>query len=108
LYFFAYAIVALKPRLRQRHRPGGPARGGLRMVDDILDRDPDAHHAAWQQVEVGELNREMAHHVHALACTSAEKYHALDRVYRGPVVLLALTATLIVAVAIHLMMAPPA
>lgn len=105
LYFFAYAIVALKPRLRQRHRQGRPAHGRLRMVDDILDRDADAYYAEWQQAQIGELNREMAHHVHALARTSAEKYHALDRVYLGLVVLLALMATLIAVVAIHLLTA---
>jgi hypothetical protein len=107
LYFFAYAIVALKPRLRQRHRHGGAAPGRLRMVDDILDRDADAYYAEWQQAQIGELNREMAHHVHALARTSAEKYHALDRVYLGLVVLLALMATLIAVVAVHLLTAPP-
>jgi hypothetical protein len=61
LYFFAYAIVALKPRLRQRRRHGRPAHGRLRMVEDILDRDADAYYAEWQQAQIGELNREMAH-----------------------------------------------
>ena len=107
LYFFAYAIVALKPRLRQRRRQGRPAHGRLRMVDDILDRDADTYYAERQQAQIGELNREMAHHVHALARTGAEKYHALDRVYLGLVVLLALMATLIAVVAIHLLTARP-
>ena len=78
------------------------------MVDDILGRDADAYFAEWQQAQVGELNREMAHHVHALARTTAEKYDALDRVYLGLIVLLVLMATLIAVVGFHLLTAPTA
>ena len=107
LYFFAYAISALRPRLRQRHLSGTPSGGRLRMVDDILDLDADSYYAAWQQVEIGQLNREMSNHAHVLARTNAAKYHALDRVYMGLVVLVGLTAIMVVTVGLHLMVAAP-
>ena len=101
LYFFAYAIAALRPRLRQRGRSEGPGRGRLRLVDDILDRSPDEYYAEWQQVQIGQLNREMSNHAHILARTNAVKYAALGRVYLGLIVLVALTAIMVLTVGLH-------
>jgi hypothetical protein len=101
LYFFAYAIAALRPRLRQRGRSEQPGRGRLRLVDDILDRSPDEYYAEWQQVQIGQLNREMSNHAHILARTNAVKYAALGRVYLGLVVLVVLTAIMVLTVGLH-------
>ena len=101
LYFFAYAILALRPRLRQRDRSEKPGRGRLRLVDDILDRSPDEYFAEWQQVQIGQLNREMSNQAHILARTNAAKYAALGRVYLGLIVLVALTAMMVLTVGLH-------
>ena len=108
LYFFSYAIVALKPRLHQTRddTSSGSAPVGLRLVDDILRQTVDDFHQRWQTVQVGELNREMAWHVHVLARTNDAKYHALERVYRGLVILVILTAILIAAVGLHTLNLP--
>jgi hypothetical protein len=108
LYFFTYAILALKPRLHQPSRDlsSGPPRGSLRLVDDILRQSAEEFHQRWNDAQVGELNREMAFHVHLLARTNAVKYRALGRVYFGLVVLVVLTAVLIAVVGIRVVIAP--
>ncbi len=110
LYFFSYAIVALRPRLRQGRRnrqPGNPDLGKLRLIDDILDQDVDAYYERWQHTQVGQLNREMAFHAHIFARTNAEKYHALGRLYLGLVILVVLTAILVAVVGIHALPGSP-
>src|SRR5262245_55642130 len=103
LYFFTYAIVALRPRLLQP--PPDPSSstpsGTLRLVDDVLRQSPEEFHQRWNEVQVGELNREMAFHAHVLARTNAQKYRALERVYLGLVILVILTAVLIAVVGLH-------
>jgi hypothetical protein len=103
LYFFTYAIVALKPRLHQPAHGAstGSPRGSLRLVDDVLRQSPEEFHQRWNEVQVGELNREMAFHVHLLARTNAAKYRALGRVYFGLVILVVLTAVLIAVVGVR-------
>ena len=84
LYFFVFAIIALRPRSREMigapvAREGAP---GLRLLGDMLASDADAYYDTWRQAEVSQVNREMALQSHLLARTNAEKFQALRRVYQ--------------------------
>src|SRR4029079_7687464 len=61
LYFFVYAIMALRPRAGRMHRAGEPRAGGgvpgLRLMDDILVTDIDDYYELWRTAEVGKLDR---------------------------------------------------
>ena len=107
LYFFVYAIVALRPRVGRMHRPG-EARAesglpGLRLIDDILTMSIDAYYDLWQKAEVGQLDREMALQAYLLARANQEKFQAVRRVYQGLLILVGLTALLVAIIAIHVM-----
>jgi hypothetical protein len=105
LYFFIYAIVALKPRMRQLRTgySAAPADSrGLRMIDDILGQDVDHYYDSWRQAQIGQLNREMATHAYLLASITAEKFLAVNRVYVGLYILVILTAVLIAVIGLHL------
>jgi hypothetical protein len=105
LYFFIYAIAALRPRVGRMHRPGelraDAGVPGLRLMDDILATNIDDYYDLWRRAEVGQLDREMALQAYLLARANAEKYKAVRRVYQGLVLLVALTAILVVIIAIH-------
>jgi hypothetical protein len=105
LYFFVFAIIALRPRSREMSgtstaREGAP---GLRLPGDILDRDPDAYYDTWRHADLSQVNREMAHQSYLLARTNAEKFQALRRVYQGLLVLVGLTAALTIVIGIHVL-----
>lgn len=109
LYFFVYAILALRPRSGLLHRPSesrpdGRA-PGLRLMNDILATDIDEYYDLWRKAEVGQLDREMALQAYLLARTNADKFRAVGRVFRGLLLLVGLTALLVVIIAVH-MMAP--
>jgi hypothetical protein len=107
LYFFVYAIVALRPRVARMHRAGEPRADGslpgLRLMDDILVTNADDYDELWQKAEVGQLDREMALQAHLLARANAEKFKAVRRVYQGLLILVALTAILITIIGVHVM-----
>ena len=103
LYFFVFAIIALRPRSREMSGTS-PARGGgpgLRLPGDILDRDPDAYYDTWRHADLSQVNREMAVQSYLLARTNAEKFQALRRVYQGLLLLVGLTAALTIVIGIH-------
>ena len=106
LYFFVYAIMALRPRAGRMHR-AGEARAdggvpGLRLMDDILATDIDDYYELWRTAEVGQLDREMALQAYLLARANAEKFRAVHRVFRGLLLLVGLTALLVAIIALHL------
>jgi len=105
LYFFVYAIMALRPRAGRMHRAGetraGGAVPGLRLMDDILATDIDDYYDLWRTAEVGQLDREMAMQAHLLARANAEKFRAVHRVFRGLLLLVGLTALLVALIALH-------
>jgi hypothetical protein len=78
LYFFVYAIMALKPRVGRMHRVGeARAAGrlpGLRLMDDILATDIDEYYDLWRTAEVGQLDREMALQAYLLARANSDKF----------------------------------
>jgi hypothetical protein len=106
LYFFVYAIVALRPRAGRMHRAGeARAEGqvpGLRLMDDILATDIDEYYELWRKAEVGQLDREMALQAFLLARANADKFRAVHRVFQGLLLLVGLTAILIAIIALHI------
>jgi len=106
LYFFVYAIMALRPRAGRMHRAGEVrAEGrvpGLRLMDDMLATDIDDYYELWRKAEVGQLDREMALQAHLLARANAEKFRAVHRVFHGLLLLVGLTALLVAIIAMHL------
>jgi hypothetical protein len=106
LYFFVFAIMALRPRTGRMHR-AGEARSegrvpGLRLMDDILATDIDDYYELWRTAEVGQLDHEMALQAYLMARANAEKFRAVHRVYRGLLLLVGLTALLVLIIALHL------
>ena len=104
LYFFSQAIEALRPRGAKFYRPqGGSALAGesrrLRSLAHVAREEPEALYDLWQDAKVGQLSREVAFQAQALARINVEKYHALERVYRGLIGLTALTAVLVTVLA---------
>jgi hypothetical protein len=106
LYFFVYAILALRPRVGRMHRVGEVRSEGtvpgLRLMDDILATDIDDYYELWRTAEVGQLDREMALQAHLLARANAEKFRAVHRVFHGLLLLVGLTALLVAIIAMHL------
>jgi hypothetical protein len=105
LYFFVYAIMALKPRVGRMHRAGERrAEGrlpGLRLMDDILATDIDEYYDLWRTAEVGQLDREMALQAYLLARANSDKFRAVHRVFQGLLLLVGLTALLVAIIALH-------
>jgi len=105
LFFLVHAVNALKPRSRQMglESEGTLSAGvrGLRLVDDILKHRADEFYDVWRAASAGAVNREMALQVHLLARTTAEKFAALRKVYRGIMILLGLTAVFVIFLVIH-------
>lgn len=106
LYFFVYAIMALRPRDGRMHRTG-EARAesgvpGLRLMDDILATDIDSYYELWRTAEVGQLDREMALQAHLLARANAEKFRAVHRVFHGLLLLVGLTALLVMIIGLQI------
>jgi hypothetical protein len=105
LYFFVYAIMALKPRVGRMHRTGeARAEGrlpGLRLMDDILATDIDEYYDLWRTAEVGQLDREMALQAYLLARANSDKFRAVHRVFQGLLLLVGLTALLVAIIALH-------
>jgi len=105
LFFFVYAIMALKPRVGRMHRVGEARAGGrlpgLRLMDDILATDIDEYYDLWRTAEVGQLDREMALQAYLLARANSDKFRAVHRVFQGLLLLVGLTAVLVAIIALH-------
>jgi len=87
-YFFLQAIEALRPRRFETRQlvSGGAGEDtplGLRFYADVLVRDPAAYAAAWQGVNIGQLNAEVARQIYAVSRINDAKYAALRRLYSG-------------------------
>jgi hypothetical protein len=105
LYFFVYAIMALRPRVGRMHREGearaGGSTPGLRLMDDILATDIDEYYDLWRKAEVGQLDQEMALQAYLLARANSDKFRAVNRVFHGLLLLVVLTAVLVLIIATH-------
>ena len=99
LYFLAYAISALKPRIPPAagaDQNGG--RGMLGLLPNLGTRRPslDDFCNNWRQVPIGELNRELAVLAYSINESNDAKLQALHRVFVGLYVLAGLTAAIVV------------
>ena len=105
LFFFVYAIMALRPRVGRMHREGeARGKGGLRLMTDMLATDIDDYYELWRTAEVGQLDREMALQAYLLARANADKFQAVRRVFQGLLLLVGLTALLVAIIGLHVMM----
>jgi hypothetical protein len=101
LCFFVYAIGALRPRSPETEGADGASRRPLLHLDDKALQEPAAAYAGrWQQAQIGELNAEVATMIHTLSRNNVTKLRALERVYLGLYVLVGLTATALVVLAV--------
>jgi hypothetical protein len=88
VYFLFQAIEALRPG---RHRPkldawratGVDVPVGIRYFEDVIERDVQSLWQAWSQVQVGQLNAELAVQLHCLSLKSNIKRAALARLFAG-------------------------
>jgi hypothetical protein len=105
LYFFVYAILALRPRVGRMHRAGELRAErrlpGLRLMDDILATDIDEYYDLWRTAEVGQLDKEMALQAYLMARANSDKFRAVNRVFHGLLLLVGLTALLVAILALH-------
>ena len=108
LFFFVYAIMALRPRVGRMHRMGeARAKGGLpglRLMDDILATRYRRLLRAVAHGRSRSARSEMALQAYLLARANAEKFQAVRRVYHGLLLLVGLTAVLVAIIGLHVMM----
>ena len=102
LGFLLQAIDALRPgqfRPRLTHWP--PDREdypmGVRYFEDVVERDVEAHWAAWQEVTVGQLNAELAVQVYSLCLKNKARKKALKRLYQSLRILTMLLAFILIS-----------
>jgi uncharacterized membrane protein YuzA (DUF378 family) len=101
VYFLLQAIEALRPG-KFRPQFGGwsedsedfPKR--VRYYEDVIERDVQSHWQAWRDVQVGQLNAELAVQLHSMCIKSNMKRNALRRLYAGLRVMTFLVAALVV------------
>ena len=95
------AIASLRPRLGGRTDAvhGSHGKRPLRFPEPIVTQTLDEYCENWRTAEVGRLTFELASLVYATARSNADKLVALQRVYVGLYVLVALTAALVAALA---------
>lgn len=90
IYFFLQAIELLRPRkfrpqLRAMTRDGSRDElpMGIRYYEDVVLRDEEGHWAAWRDVNIGQLNAELAIQLHSISLSNRAKHTALRRLYAG-------------------------
>lgn len=100
VYFLLQAIEALRPGKFRPHfgdwsetSEDFPRR--VRYYEDVIERDVQAHWQAWRDVEVGQLNAELAVQLHSMCIKSNMKRNALRRLYAGLRIMTLLVATLV-------------
>ena len=82
VYCVLQAIEALRPRKYDSAlRDVAHRAARLRYFGDVIEREPDQHWHAWQQVKLGELNADLATQTHSVARKNEAKYEALRRLY---------------------------
>ena len=100
VYFLLQAIEALRPGKFRPHLGDWPERAedfpkGIRYYEDVIERDVRSHWQAWREVQIGQLNAELAIQLHSMCIKSNIKRIALRRLYAGLRVMTLLVAGLI-------------
>jgi hypothetical protein len=104
LFCFLQAIWTLKPRTSSlvRRVPDPPAGGdgvlGLRFMGTMTQTPADEYYRRWCQVQIGQLNRELAYHAQSLAHVIAAKFAALSRLYMALLALTFLTVAVVTGI----------
>lgn len=104
VFFLLEAIKALRPgKFRPdtgawpTHSPDYPRR--VRYFEDVVLRDVESHWRAWQDVQVEQLNAELAVQLHSLSQKNQATRNSLKRLYTGlRVMTLLITALLVLFV----------
>jgi hypothetical protein len=101
LYFLYQAIEALRPGKFRPHLGAWQTSGdalpmGLRYYEDVITRDALGHWQAWHDVQIGQLNAELALQFHSLCFKSNVKRVALIRLFAGLRLMTMLVAALMV------------
>ena len=97
--FLLQAIDALRPGKFRPHLSGWSKDRedfprGVRYYEDVIERDPEAHWRAWQEVRIGQLNAELAVQFHSLCQKNEHRHIAVRRLYAGLRIMTILLATL--------------
>jgi hypothetical protein len=100
VYFLLQAIEALRPGKFRPCLGDWPERDedfpkGIRYYEDVIERDVRSHWQAWREVQIGQLNAELAIQLHSMCIKSNIKRIALRRLYAGLRVMTLLVAGLI-------------
>jgi uncharacterized membrane protein YuzA (DUF378 family) len=101
VYFLLQAIEALRPGnfrpdLRGWREDSDDFPKRVRYYEDVIERDVHAHWRAWREVQMGQLNADLAIHLHSMCIKSNVKRVALRRLYAGLRIMTLLVAGLIV------------
>ena len=100
MYFLYQAIEALHPGKFRPRREGWPAGDmaplGVRYYEDVIERDVHGHWRAWHDVQIGQLNAELALQFHSLCTKTDVKRVALTRLFGGLRLMTMLVAALMV------------
>ncbi|MGQ0732492.1 MAG: hypothetical protein ACT4QD_02425 [Acidobacteriota bacterium] len=101
VYFLFQAIEALRPGRFRPHLEGWRRDAddfprGVRYYEDVITRDVVGHWRAWQDVQMNQLNAELAVQFHSLCYRSNVKRVALHRLFVGLRVLTMLVVGLLV------------
>ena len=101
LIFLLQAIEALRPgKFRPRLQAWPKERDdypiGVRYYEDVVERNTEAHWAAWQRVTIGQLNAELATQCHSLWLKNQARKIALRRLYNSLRVLTVVFAIILV------------
>lgn len=101
VYFLLQAIEALrpgsfKPSLAGWREDGEDFPKRVRYYEDVIERDVVSHWRAWREVQLGQLNAELAIQLHGLCRKSNIKRVALRRLYAGLRIMTVLVAILVV------------
>ncbi len=100
VYFFLQAIEALrpgrfKPRLGNWSKDSDDYPMGVRYFEDVIQRDVVGYWRAWNEVQTGQLNAEIAIQVHSLCLKNNATRDALRRLFAGLRVMTVLVAGLL-------------
>jgi hypothetical protein len=101
LYLLIQAVETLRPRSatflgKVEDVAGGSERlAGVRFIGNARTAAAETYYESWRQVEVGQLNRELALYIQGMARANTEKYVSLNRLYSGLTGLAVLTAILV-------------
>ena len=100
MYFLYQAIESLHPG-KFRPRAGTWSEDeikpmGVRYYEDVIDRDVHGHWRAWHDVQIGQLNAEIAMQFHTLCVKADVKRVALRRLFGGLRLMTMLVAAMMV------------